>query len=108
MERIESGEAGRALAAQRRKEERECRVCGRRFATSGRGAYCGHACKKRAYRARKLEESVLGTDRDPLLMALAALRAEFGLDRPTTFDSAEAIRQAREERDEDIWRAVTS
>lgn len=59
-------EAGRELATPRRARERKCHVCRRRFPTSGCDAYCGHACKKRAYCARKREAALRGTDEDLL------------------------------------------
>lgn len=44
--------AGRALAALRRVGEQRCTVCGKPFTGTVRAAYCSHACRKRAYRAR--------------------------------------------------------
>lgn len=108
MVEINASDAGRALAARRRRHERACAVCGGAFTTSGRGVYCGQTCKKRAHRARKYEESLLGTDQDPLIVRLNAVREQVMQGRTMTVDSAEVIRQARDERDEELWRAITS
>ena len=53
-------EAGRALAALRRRVTVPCTVCGAPITGATHRRYCSDACRSRAYRARKCEQGEQG------------------------------------------------
>ena len=56
MQKLDTSEAARALAALRRKEPKPCAWCGRGFEDYRHVRYCGLPCKQAAYRDRHREE----------------------------------------------------
>ncbi len=54
---LSSSEAGRALAESRPLKPKNCAVCGKPFATVGRGVYCSEACRQRAKYLRNLAKA---------------------------------------------------
>ena len=55
-ERLKAVEAGRLLAGLRKKEERECAVCGTTVIGTTRRRYCSAACRLKADYARHAEQ----------------------------------------------------
>jgi len=49
---LAGAQLGRALAARRRTEERDCPVCGSRFIGTTRRIFCSPSCATRTYWAR--------------------------------------------------------
>jgi hypothetical protein len=104
-EELKPADHARALAARRRRVERECPVCGRRFTGTTRRRYCSPSCSVKAYRQRG-ERLVLPipdpANLPPLIARLDATRA--AISRGRIFeDSATVIREANEERDAEKW-----
>ena len=50
---MDASEIARALAARRRRTERQCVVCGRTIKGVAMRRYCSDACRSKAYRRRK-------------------------------------------------------